>query len=309
MTGYDADLDHYPEDLLWGLKTEKFESQRESFDTTPFELFDGLVWPGEDLLKNDEPIDFPVLESKHWEPEFIRMKRRVLNNSLLELQSLFSKRIVNAHCIPSEALKYGRRTLHMYRQYPIGLVGAYYNNRIYIKDILKRSRVKNAPFDEYERFVSRTNGAIGKLEALGVDGVRIKKMQRAIRFLSQQSLFLQSKMAWVDPGYFGYLVRKYFEAPMAGAALIGQTNFSNESKGFIKDTTMLVSEGQDVIDLIQVSERERLCLVNNSLDMLSELHTGEARAKQILKGITDESTEYIYTFRGAKHVKLNGEKE
>jgi len=305
MTKFDSDLDHYPEDLIMGRKTRERLGTRNNSCNDFFGLFDGLIWFGEDILEEQESADLPTPIKVHWSEDYIRFKREVLKVSLLELKSKFRKRIEYTHCVPKASIPLGRIALETYKPYSISLVGTLYNNRIFVKEEIQRLGIDCAPFEKYEKMALQIHSLTNYLRWIRVSKPRIKNLQRSIRYISQQSLFLQSKMAWVDPGYFGYLVRKYFEATIAGAGLVGQTNFGITNKGFVKNRNLLASNATDLVDLLKISDVERRQMTTNSLDVIEELHTGKARAAQIIKAISDSSTSYIYSFRDSKFLRIS----
>jgi hypothetical protein len=305
ITRHDSDLDHYPEDMIMGRKTRYSRPREiERFEYL-LNLFDGLVWFGEDLLSNEAPLDLSPNGEKHWSSEYIDFKRNILKQTITELKSRFKMRIEYTHCVSKASIHLGRKTLFHNRRYPIGLVGTLYNTRLYVREVLNDLEIKVTPFDSYEAAVLKLNYAINHLGRIGWGDVRIRNMQRSSRFMSQQLMISQTRMAWVDPGYFGYLVRKYFEFSLAGAMLVGQSNKGIENKGFVKNQNIIESNGKSFSDIIHIDEVERKILVNNNLDMIEQVHTGLARANQIFNATVDNAGEYVFSFRSGQFVRIS----
>jgi hypothetical protein len=120
-------------------------------------------------------------------------------------------------------------------------------------------------------------------------------------------LYAQSSYAWADPGYFGYLVRKYFEATLSGSAILGMTNFHIEHKGFMVGKNVLpfedfIADGSNEEYLLDEPTRRKF--VESALDTIQELHTGKQRARQIVAGLFEENADCVYSFRNCKFVKI-----
>lgn len=301
------DLDHATHDLIFGIKTnvENLTSDRTVSDH--INMFDGLIWFGEDLLLSIPNLDYAPNSSLHWQPEYIEKRRNLLKSTIIELKSIFSWRIEYTHCVPDKVLGLARLALRSRKLFDLAFIGTMYNNRIYAHEALSHSGVKFAPFERYEKLLTNVLKISEKGFYLVGNNVPPHTIKRSLRYASQQMLYAQSSYAWADPGYFGYLVRKYFEATLSGSAILGMTNFHIEHKGFMVGKNVLpfedfIADGSNEEYLLDEPTRRKF--VESALDTIQELHTGKQRARQIVAGLFEENADCVYSFRNCKFVKI-----
>ena len=303
------DLDHEVFDLLHGLKTPCYKKRMEiSMNIkTILSQFTGVIWYGENLIQNEHIYNIGHEFHTHWPLERIKDRTKILNRTTKFIKENYFKRIEYVHAVSDNSLNLAKLLMRIDRKYDLALIGTKYNMRIYAEYYINQQKeLTIAPFEHFDfRVKNLTKNATRVMRRIGLSTTAQKTFGRKIRFASQELLYAKSKFAWMDPGYFGYFVRKYLESAIMGSALVGISNDNFRNLGLVNNLNFLEVHAEEIhktnfTDILnECNDRE---LASNMLTMIRKNHSSSARANQILQSIECEKKIYRAHFLNGNFV-------
>lgn len=171
------------------------------------------------------------------------------------------------------------------RRFDVSVLGARYHFRRLAVEFLKDKGIRVCQGDRLQKI-------LGELATRFPFGARISKLNRPpglelYRWRYRQFI-LRSNISVTCDGSIGYPVRKFFEIPALGAALVAKFFPSPDALGFRDGETAFVVDEEhldrllDIVDAARRRAPEIERVRRQGTEMVRELHTAEVRAAQLV---------------------------
>jgi hypothetical protein len=305
-----ADLDHRIEDIVFGKKTlPKSVRNNEEFHRA-LELmkeFNILIWSNENSVSQEDSPFWPKNETTFWSRSELDFHWANLLETERILRDNFFKRIEWQHCVDLKwKIPMGLKS--SITCYDLAIIGRKYDSRLYALTQLELASTNLNPFQGTHDQRNQTNRIIRKLgESLNVSSKTTHLLQIKSNYFRQQTQYLSSSAAWMDPGYFGYFVRKYLEATVMGCALVGEFNSRIENLGFVSGVNCAYIpteriESSTSKEMIRDRAQHRF-LANNAMTLVETLHSTQIRARQIYSALIKKEFKSVYKFLSGEYVR------
>jgi hypothetical protein len=277
------DLHHTPQDLLVGKKTDRNEAagstSHDSF--TPLDYFDLLAWPYEHF----EPIEISESFDGVADNDITDVKRAYETQQVFI--STFPDRLEFYHCVSKSEVVFSRWVSRLPKCFRFSIIGAPYLTRQLARKLLSASGYRIMP----QFYFSRVLGFCLRLAAylhrhLRPNVYAAWRIKSAIKFAYQVVLMSISRFTYVDGSLVNYPVRKYFEAPLAGAIMASPPSKTISALGFTPDKNYVAfhlgsSSFTDSKQGFFLAQSDKKRLIEESRELIANRHTVEKRTLQL----------------------------
>ena len=222
------------------------------------------------------------------------------------LRENFRKRIEWQHCIDIQ-LKIPVNSKKSISRFDLALIGRSYDSRLFALQQLRNVDLKLNSFHGThgsKYLIDRIIKKIGR--EMDISSEKLHHVEFKLNYYRQQVQYLQSSAAWMDPGYFGYFVRKYLESSVMGCALVGEFNSRIGNLGFENGANCQYIRTENILkskstEFIRDRNLHRF-LSANAINLVETSHSTQVRARQISAALANNRTNAVSRFRSGKFV-------
>lgn len=296
-----SDLDNSISNLLMGQSLKhNLDDQIKSMEPRLLAVFNGIIWGYEDLPEDHHQVDIDLWKWRELSPDSLKLRKDQLKETRDSLCAKFERRITWHHCInlpPRQLFDYSYLN---YRTYDVALIGSLYSTRAASLEMLRRSDLKIYPHHNFFEEDLALLSLVRKYRNVRVHTNIPRLSTVRTEFILQQWGFARSSAAWMDSGYFGYFVRKYLEAAVSGAALVGYLNSSLRNLGLAHMENFIEISSHEKLSKTETQyltdhENHRR-LAGNTLKWIDDNHSAKRRASQIIYALADLNDKSVFGF-------------
>jgi Glycosyl transferases group 1 len=241
----------------------------------------GIVWVyrAEEMKDlNDLPVayrdPFMIIKDGYFPPKENAERIKKMVPTIIEIPL----------CVNSSEIHKAKR-LHFWDASVIG--DGYLTRKIAKRNIQEAKGISLAPYYITNRIKNKVNDIIYKTRI--ADSDRITKFNFYTSHLIQDFFLKRSRISFTCGSGYMYFVRKFFEIPASGSALVGYTPDFASDYGFVHEKNYFFSLPENVgeaIRFLKKNQAVRQELKKNAWNLIEELHTSKKRAEQLLFALT-----------------------
>ena len=195
-----------------------------------------------------------------------------------EVAETFPIRIELPHAVTRRELSLG----HDQRRWQVSMPGVSYMTRVVGLASLREAGLRIGPFERRDSVITRMAAQAQRL----VGGKLASRWWISARGWNQRSLLRNSEVGCTCGSGVMYDVRKFYEIPAAGSALVCYADINLENLGFVDGKTCIYSKPEDYGRAVKhlLSNRSELNRLRRAgFEMVRDLHSMEKRVSDFIE--------------------------